>query len=155
MGFELIKKEKRIRNRGQYIRIRNIYSILGVPIFFYDKRIAYDKYFYDDFILKKLYGNDPITLAVGEYIVKSPNIVEKVQNLIANVPLKEVENILLIIKRLSDVYQSQSHSIEIKNPSELDTLRQIQVDFIERILKLNENVYLYGGYFLPISFISQ
>ncbi|MWV61595.1 FkbM family methyltransferase [Helicobacter saguini] len=92
-----------------------------------------------------------MSLSVGEYIATSPDILEKIQRLLSGVAPKEAINILQIIKRLKDIYQNTIHSIQVLEQSEIDALRAIHTDFYDKILKINDEAFVYAGYFLPIN----
>lgn len=143
----LIKKETKIKNKGQYIRIRHIYTIFGLPIFFRDDKISYAKEIIHDFLTQRLYGNIPMTLAISEYIAKEPDILEQTRALVENLEAKEARKILLVIKRLQQIHNNKPHILELKEKSEIDALNAAR-EFQANIIKLND-IYIYDGYFLP------
>ncbi|MWV62879.1 FkbM family methyltransferase [Helicobacter saguini] len=149
---KIITKEKKIKNKGQYIRVRHIYRIFNVPIFFRDDKISYAKEIIKDFLTQRLYGYIPMTLAISEYIAREPNILEQTQNLLANLAPKEARKVLLIIKRLQEMREKllsnkAIHTLELRQKDEIDALNAAR-NFQANIVKMND-IYIYDGYFLP------
>lgn len=156
----IFTKEIKIKNKGQYIRVRHIYRIFGLPIFFRDDKIAYSKHLYFEYLRhddsnfryidgKKL-GNIKMNLAVGEYVVENPHILEKIQNLLLNVAPNEAKKVLLIINRVREIYTNKERIINLNNEDEVNALKNVYRDFYANIFKIRD-AFVYAGYFLPIN----
>ncbi|MWV63024.1 FkbM family methyltransferase [Helicobacter saguini] len=150
MGFKIFSKERKIKNKGQYIRTRHIYRIFNVPIFFRDFNTSYFKDSVDK-SKRMLWGNYPPHVQIGEFIHTNPNFFQRLRNLISNLDSKEAKKILKIIIRLKECYNTPEHCIELHDIDEKKALDSIQTNFFDNILQVSENIWCYEGYFLPIS----
>ena len=87
---------------------------------------------------------------IGAYIAKSGDDTQ-ILRLIANLSTKDRDFVLLQIARMVETHKQQNPIISNLTHSERHDLAQIWREFLPQILRLGDNLYFYGGYFLPIN----
>ncbi|RDU67127.1 hypothetical protein CQA53_02430 [Helicobacter didelphidarum] len=112
-----ITKEIITKQKGLYICTRHLYRICGLPIFFRDNRESYRIHTFSPHLM---------VIQIAEYIVKSPDIAEKIYNLTRGVDSKQANNIIRVIKRLQQMYLHPHHTIQIDSLNNKEELEQIQ-----------------------------
>lgn len=157
---KIFTKQVVTKNKGEYVRVRHIYRICGIPVYFRTDKISYAKEFVniytneikplvDSNFKRYLWGDYPTILSIGEYIVKSPDIVEKTQRLISGMDSTQAGKILKVIRQLKECYLSKYHRVEVNDKDEIYALMKAD-EFRKNVVELAPDVFCYGGYFSPI-----
>ncbi|TLD82003.1 FkbM family methyltransferase [Helicobacter sp. MIT 05-5293] len=88
----------------------------------------------------------------GEYFANTDQekLFHDIQKLVSNLDPQSTECVYQIISRERESYENGHNAIFNLTQEELDTLKNLQIDFIPHITQLTDDIYQYKGYFLPI-----
>lgn len=84
-------------------------------------------------------------------MVKLPDFQSRFKKLISNLPEESVETLVGIVKRLQLINDGGKKKLDIFFPAEKEKLRELKVNFNQRILKISDSLFCYKNYFLPIN----
>lgn len=90
--------------------------------------------------------------SLGEYITTNSNIAQEIKTLLQGLTKQEQNLLIRQMARSKQCYENNSWTFSDLDEKELAELHQIFTEFIPQNYKLNENLYYYDGYFLPIDY---
>lgn len=112
--------------------------------FLYYKTKSYDIYWnneYEKLFLEKNFGD----------ITKFPDFIEKYQLLINGLDKESIDCVAKIIYNIKIIVNTKNCTVDLFSQNEKNKLKELEDEFYSRIYRIDDNVFIYNKYILPIN----
>ncbi|KAA6227978.1 FkbM family methyltransferase [Campylobacter sp. LR196d] len=96
-------------------------------------------------------GGGSLAFSLSEGFFDEKYLNTHLPKLIKNLDKKSCEVVFSIINRLKFTYKNNKHIFPFLTSKEKACLKDIRENFQNKIFKINENLYFYDGFYLPVS----